>query len=200
MEGCKNKNFMYIHKNGICLRKIEKHDLPKLKELKNESWFGTHHFTFLNDYDQEKWFEGLNRNTHLILIAIDTKTNNEVGVYKFQNIDWYNRKYDSSHDVFKEYRGMGYSKPVLCAGTDFAFEIMNMNRIDGEVLENNEASMKSAIYAGFTKEGIRRKSIYKCGEYLDSIHIGLLREDWIELNRIKEYNGVCNISYKPKNN
>ena len=46
---------MYIHKNGICLRKIERSDLPKLKELKNESWFGTHHVTFLNDYDQEKW-------------------------------------------------------------------------------------------------------------------------------------------------
>lgn len=191
---------MYIHKNGICLRKIERSDLPKLKDLKNESWFGTHHVTFLNDYDQEKWFEGLNRNTHLILIAIDTKTNNEVGVYKFQNIDWYNRKYDSSHDVFKEYRGMGYSKPVLCAGTDFAFEVMNMNRIDGEVLENNEASMKSAKYAGFTEEGVRRKSIYKCGEYLNSIHIGLLREDWINLDRIKEYGGICNISYTPKNN
>jgi len=190
---------MYIHKNGICLRKIERYYLPKLKDLKNESWFGTHHITFLNDFDQEKWFEGLNRNTHLILIAIDTKTNNEVGVYKFQNIDWYNRKYDSSHDVFKEFRGMGYSKPVLCAGTDFAFEVMNMNRIDGEVLENNMASLKSALYAGFTEEGIRRKSIYKCGEYLNSIHIGLLREDWINLHRIKEYGGICNVSYKPKN-
>jgi RimJ/RimL family protein N-acetyltransferase len=190
---------MYIHKNGICLRKIERYDLPKLKDLKNESWFGTHHITFLNDFDQEKWFEGLNRNTHLILIAIDTKTNNEVGVYKFQNIDWYNRKYDSSHDVFKEFRGMGYSKPVLCAGTDFAFEVMNMNRIDGEVLENNIASLKSALYAGFTEEGIRRKSIYKCGEYLNSIHIGLLREDWVNLHRIKEYGGICNVSYKPKN-
>lgn len=190
---------MYIHKNGICLRKIEKYDLPKLKDLKNESWFGTHHITFLNDFDQEKWFEGLNRNTHLILIAIDIKTGNEVGVYKFQNIDWYNRKYDSSHDVFKEFRGMGYSKPVLCAGTDFAFEVMNMNRIDGEVLENNVASLKSALYTGFTEEGVRRKSIYKCGEYLNSIHIGLLREDWVNLERIKEYGGICNVSYKPKN-
>ena len=82
---------MYIHKNGIALRKLEKTDLPKLKDLKNESWFGTHNITLLNDYEQEKWFESLSRHTHLILIAIDTKTNNEVGLYKIQNIDWYNR-------------------------------------------------------------------------------------------------------------
>ena len=66
---------MYIHKNGIALRKLEKTDLLKLKDLKNESWFGTHNITLLNDYEQEKWFESLNRHTHLILIAIDTKTN-----------------------------------------------------------------------------------------------------------------------------
>jgi RimJ/RimL family protein N-acetyltransferase len=190
---------MYIHKEGIALRKIEREDLPILKELKNESWFGTHNINFLNDLDQERWFESLNNKTHLILIGIEIKSGEKVGLYKIQNIDWYNRTYDSSHDVFKSHRGMGFSKPVLCAGTDFAFEVLNMNRIDGQVLENNIASMKSAEYAGFTKEGVRRKSIYKCGEWLDSIHIGLLKRDWEKLDRIKAYGGICNISYTPKN-
>jgi RimJ/RimL family protein N-acetyltransferase len=189
---------MYIHKEGIALRKIEKEDLSLLKELKNESWFGTHNINFLNDLDQQRWFESLNNKTHLILIGLDVKTNERVGLYKIQNIDWYNRTYDSSHDVFKNHRGKGYSKPVLCAGTDFAFEVLNMNRIDGQVLENNIASMKSAEYAGFIKEGIRRKAIYKCGEWLDSVHIGLLKSDWEQLDRIKKYNGICNISYAPK--
>jgi RimJ/RimL family protein N-acetyltransferase len=99
----------------------------------------------------------------------------------------------------KEHRGQGLSKPVLCAGTDFAFEVLNMNRIDGEILENNVASIKSAEYAGFKHEGIRRKSIHKCGEYLNSIHIGILKEDWVNLERIKQYGGICNISYQPKN-
>ena len=74
-----------------------------------------------------------------------------------------------------------------------------MNRIDGQILENNIASIRSAEYAGFKHEGLRRKSIYKCGEYIDSIHIGIIREDWEKLDRIKEYGGICNISYEPKN-
>lgn len=190
---------MYIHKNGICLRKIEREDLGLLKDLKNESWFGTHHTSFLNDLDQERWFESLDSRNTLILIAIEVKTNDKVGLYKIQNIDWISRRYDSAHDVFKEHRGKGLSKPVVCAGTDFAFEVLNMNRIDGEVLENNVASRKSAEFAGFKEEGIRRKSIFKCGEYLNSIHIGILREDWEQLDRIKQYNGICNTSYTPKN-
>ena len=45
---------MYIHKNGIRLVKISKEDLPLLRDLKNESWFGTHNISFVNLTDQEK--------------------------------------------------------------------------------------------------------------------------------------------------
>jgi RimJ/RimL family protein N-acetyltransferase len=190
---------MYKHKNGIILKKIEFSDLEILKDLKNESWFGTHNIKFVNSIDQEVWFNSLDSNKNLILIAINSVTDEKIGLYKVQNIDWVNRKYDSGYDVFENYRGRGYSKLILEAGVDFGFEILNMNRIDTEVLENNLASMKSILWVGFVKEGIRRKSIYKCNEYLDSIFLGLLRNDWILLERLKKYSGICNLSYIPKN-
>tara|TARA_R110000868_G_scaffold19400_7_gene83603 strand:+ start:14247 stop:14822 length:576 start_codon:yes stop_codon:yes gene_type:complete len=189
---------MYIHKNGITLFKIEKCDLPLLKELKNESWFGTHNITFVNDSDQEKWFEKLNPSNTMILKAKNTK-DEIVGIYKIQNIDWVNRRYDSAHDVFKQHRGCGYSKPVLEAGVDFGFEVLNMNRIDTEVLSNNIASFKSAIFVGFIKEGVKRSCIHKCGEYLDSTVLGILRSEWSKLKRVNDYQGICNKSYTPKN-
>ena len=197
---------MYIHKNGIILKKLEREHLPLLKELKNESWFGTHNITFVNDLDQNKWFESLDSSKTMILVAfklklgLGTSTEIPVGLYKIQNIDWINRRYDSAHDVFKTHRGNGLSKPVLCAGVDFGFEVLNMHRIDTEVLENNIASLKSAHFAGFSSEGIKRKCIHKCGEYLDSIFLGILRDEWKQLERLKDYDGVCNISYTPKNN
>lgn len=190
---------MYIHKNKIKLSKIEESDLPLLKQLKDESWFGTHNISIINMNDQLKWFNSLNNNSQLILKATDTETNWDVGLYKISNIDWVNRRYDSAHDVFFDYRGKGYSKKVLEAGIDFGFEILNVNRIDTEVLENNLASLKTAIYVGFIEEGVKRKCIYKCNQYLDSIFLGLLKEDWINLNRVKQMNNICNISYVPKN-
>jgi RimJ/RimL family protein N-acetyltransferase len=190
---------MYKHKNGITLVKIDKSDLEVLKNLKNESWFGTHSVSFVNDTDQEKWFDSLNSNKTLILKALNN--NNEfVGVYKINNIDWVNRRYDSAHDVLENFRGKGYSKPVLEAGIDFGFEVLNINRIDTEVLENNIASLKSALWVGFIQEGIKRKCIHKCGQYLDSIFLGLIKSDWVLLDRVKNYQGTCNFSYTPKNN
>jgi diamine N-acetyltransferase len=189
---------MYIHKNGIKLVKIEKSDLSILQELKNESWFGTHNITFVNELDQERWFNSIDSSKTIILKAIN---NDEkfVGLYKITNIDWINRKYDSAHDILKNFRGLGYSKIVLEAGIDFGFEVLNMNRIDTEVLENNLASLKSALWVGFIQEGIKRKSIHKCGQYLDSIFLGILRDEWSLLNRVKKYDGICNLSYVPKN-
>lgn len=189
---------MYTHKNGITLRKIEEEDLKKLKDLKNESWFGTHSISILNMEDQKKWFNNLSNYKELILIASNNK-NEDVGLYKITNIDWVNRRYDSAHDVFKEYRGQGYGKIVLEAGVDFGFEILNMNRIDTEVLENNLASLKTALYVGYIEEGRKRKCVHKCNEYLDSIFLGILRSDWEKLERVLKYNNICNISYQPKN-
>lgn len=190
---------MYKHKNGITLKKLEKEDLPILKNLKNESWFGTHNISFVNDTDQQNWFQSLNANKSLFLIAYKTDTDEQIGLYKIQNIDWINRRYDSAHDVFENQRGKGYSKPVLEAGIDFGFEVLNMHRIDTEVLENNLASYKTAIYVGFIQEGIKRKCIHKCGEYLDSNFLGIIRNEWKELQRVKNYGGICNVSYTPKN-
>jgi hypothetical protein len=96
---------MYKHKNGFTLKKLEKEDLHILKNLKNESWFGTHNISFVNDADQENWFQSLNANKNLFLIAYKTDSNEQIGLYKIQNIDWVNRRYDSAHDVFENQRG-----------------------------------------------------------------------------------------------
>jgi len=187
---------MYIHKNGITLKKIEESDLELLKELKNESWFGTHNITISNSSDQIKWFNSLNSNKNIIFKCLNPN-NDIIGLYKISNLDWINRKYDSAHDVFKHHRGKGYSKPVLEAGVDFGFEVLNMNRIDTEVLENNIASLKSALWVGFVEEGRKRKCIHKCGQYLDSIFLGILKNEWRVL-RQEKFGDVCNISYIPK--
>ena len=200
---------MYKHKNGMLLKKVSESDLKLMKGLKNESWFGTHQITFVNDNDQQKWFESLDDRKQMMLTVwdpdkIDSFDNtlvsnpHPIGLYKINNIDWMNRSYDSAHDVFEYARGRGYGKKLLEAGVDFGFEVLNMQRLDTQVLENNIASLKCALFAGFVEEGIRRKAVHKCNQYLDSIFLGILREDWEQSDRVKKYKGVCNNSYIPK--
>lgn len=188
---------MYEHKNGLRLRKIEEEDLSLLKELKDESWFGTHTVSIINMTDQLNWFKKITIDRdNLMLIAMEGKK--PIGLYKIANIDWVNHHYNSAHDVFKEHRGYGYGYKVLEAGVDFGFEVLNMHRIDTEVLANNIASHKTALFAGFVPEGTRREAVHKCGEWVDSNFYGLLYEEWLKLERVKECKGCCNLSYQPK--
>jgi len=187
---------MYNHKNGIILTKASEIDLSVLKRLKDESWFGTHNIAIVNMEDQYKWFSNLDSKT--LIMSAQNESGHILGYYKLLNIDWINRKYDMSYDVVKDQRGKRLSVKILEAGIDFSFELLNMNRIDAEVLSNNIASQKSLKKSGFIEEGKKRKAIYRCGEYLDSILMGILMSDWVELERVKAAEGCCNKTYKPK--
>jgi len=191
---------MYTHKNGITLRKMERDDLKNLKVLKDESWFGTHNIAIINMDEQKKWYESMISNGKgMVLIAAESERQEiPIGVYKISNLDWINGRYDSAHDVFQGARGKGFGKTILEAGVDFGFEVLNAHRIDTEVLENNVASKKCALFVGFQEEGVKRKCVHKCDQWLDSVFYGLLREDWRELERVERMDGVCNKSYQPK--
>ena len=206
-------SFFYTHKNKIALRKIDTLDLPALRDLKDESWFGTVNFAVLNMDDQRGWFDKIKKDkSSLYLITHDTANTvlqdaspsvklqgpAPVGLYGFTDINPYNRTCSFTHSVFKDYRGKGYGKKTLQAGIDFTFEVYNMRRIDTWILENNVAELKTAQSVGFQIEGTARKAVYKCGQYLDCHYLGLLREDWEKSERVLGYNGVCNISYQPK--
>jgi RimJ/RimL family protein N-acetyltransferase len=79
-----------------------------------------------------------------------------------------------------------------------AFEMLPIHRLNTEVLTNNIASRKTAINAGYTPEGFKRESVYRCGDRLTSEFFGLLREEWMELERVKAMGNCCNLSYTPK--
>lgn len=169
---------LYNHANGVMFRKADKVDAAALLSLKNESWFGTHTVTYANLSNQEKWLENIGCDTHcprnLVLIASMNITSTlDVGVFKILNIDWQSRRGEVGWDIFKEYRGKGYGKKLVEAGVNFAFIVMNLRRLDAQILANNKASLKCAIGAGFKKEGEQKKSIYKMGEYIDNILLGI---------------------------
>lgn len=189
---------MYEHKSGIMLRKIERDDLPKLLNLKNESWWGTHKVLFLNQEDQVNWFDNIPDN-QLYMIACHKKMLwegwewEEAGVAVYTDIDHFNRTLNISGSIFEECRSLsGVVKRAFSAGLDFAFEMLNMRRVQAEVLSCNAAARNLEVnHLGFNVEGTRREAVYKAGVYYDSLMLGLLREEWEQQERIKKYKGSC---------
>lgn len=176
---------LYKHENGVMFRKADKNNAKVLLDLKNESHFGTHTVTLANITSQEAWLESISYETHcprnLVLMASAEKINqfgiDDFGVLKLFNIDWQSRRAEIGWDVLQEYRRKGYGKRLVGAGVDFAFHLLNLRRLDAQILVTNEASRKCAEAAGFSIEGRQRKAIFKNGEYIDNLILGILKEE-----------------------
>lgn len=178
-------SFLYKHENGISFHKADKRNAAELLNLKNESHFGTHTVTLANMTSQEKWLEHISYETHcprdLVLMAGSQYANTEdhynFGVFKLFNIDWQSRRAEVGWDVFQDYRGKGKGKKLVEAGVAFAFEILNLRRLDAQILVTNEASLKCAEAAGFVIEGRQRQTIFKKDQYVDNLILGVLKDE-----------------------
>lgn len=182
---------MYHHKEGIWYRKIDRSDLKDLKELKDASWWGTHSTMIINDEDQERWYESLSSRGDLVMIAM--KEDERAGVCCYTNQNNINRSCHISGSIFRDASKKSLAKAAWFCGLDFAFEILNMRRLEAEVLPYNLPAQNLNIDAiGMKVEGVRRQAVYKSGRYYDSIMLGLLRDEWEADERVLNYGGSCN--------
>jgi RimJ/RimL family protein N-acetyltransferase len=167
---------------NVFLRKAENADLASLLVLKQETWPFNHRTVFLNIEDQNLWFKSLqdsvNQPKKLALIACNSDASNEaMGIFLISNIDYINQSADVSWALYSNYRGKGYGKAMIKSGLKFCFDVLNLRRINCEILSNNEPSIKCALSLGFILEGTKRESIFKLGKYIDSGVYGLMMEE-----------------------
>jgi len=181
---------MNIMGKQVTLRAIEKSDLELMKEMLNEpeiedlvvGWAFP-----VSSYGQEQWFinnMGNNSNQRFI---IETKEDGAIGLATLTDIDWKNRCAMHGMKLFnKDIRSKGIGTDTVMAIMRYAFDELNLNRLDGAWFEENTASIKLYTKCGWQVEGIRRKYVFKKGEYRDLVVVGVLKEDYDKL--IKEEN------------
>ncbi len=103
--------------------------------------------------------------------------NEVVGQIKLTRIRWFNRKAEISIAVKKNNQKKGIGTEALKIILDFAFNKMNLHRLEAEVIEFNEASIKLVEKFGFKREGQLREAKYSDGKYWDIIRYGLLKNE-----------------------
>lgn len=166
---------MYESK-GLIFKKIEEHHLNDFKDLKDESWLMTHQKSIINMADQQKWFDhmddDLNCPKNLVLAVL--KGIILIGCYKVFHVDYINRSADVGWDLLKRYRGKSYGKAIVAGGANFCFDILNLRRLNAEIIATNIPSQKCAEATGFVLEGVNREAVHKPEGYVDSQFWGLL--------------------------
>lgn len=81
-----------------------------------------------------------------------------------------------------EYWGKGYGTDVMDVLLRFAFAELNLRRVSLSVFEYNPRAIRSYEKAGFRHEGHVRKALHREGRRWDAVYMGILREEWMELN------------------
>ncbi len=77
-----------------------------------------------------------------------------------------------------EDREHGYGTDALKLILNYAFNELNLFRLNANAFEYNERAIRLLERVGFVEEVRRRQAIHRNGRRWDSIIMGLLREDW----------------------
>jgi len=183
---------------NVVFRKVDECDLGHLAEIRNDEWMSFHKVRLVGGQDQLDWFDktrNANDQLHFVAMRLDEAMAERVpyhgarydamlaggdprfGVFSLTNIDWLSRVATATWGVFKQHRGHGLGKRLVEAGVALGFQLFNLHRMECEILENNKASLAVAAAAGFEREGLKRRCVWKPDGYLDSYVLGILSED-----------------------
>lgn len=123
----------------------------------------------------------LDGNPNEIFFAICDKNNNKhIGNIKLGPINWYHRKADISLLVGdKKYWGKGIASESISLVVEFAFNVLNLNKVCAGYYINNIGSAKAFEKCGFKVEGNFEDECYCNGYYVNMVRIGLLKKNYL---------------------
>jgi RimJ/RimL family protein N-acetyltransferase len=123
--------------------------------------------------------DGFLTDPHVVVFIICTKEDDRpIGITALFRIDWVGRMaiyYIGIADKINWSKGYGSEATKLMV--DYAFETLNLNRIQLHVYVGNEPAVEVYKKVGFKVEGTLREAMYHNGTFCDFYVMGLLRSD-----------------------
>jgi len=171
----------------VRLRSVELSDLDEIlkhwnnMELRN--FVGASSLGPASRNDEEEWIKNTwkeRREKRTYTFAIEkTSETRLIGTVSLLNCDWVNRCASLGIAIYKqEDRGKGYGHDAINLLLDFAFNTLNLNRVELETLDFNQRAQRCFKKVGFKEVGRKRKAHLVDGEYHNLLIMDILREEW----------------------
>lgn len=142
---------------------------------------------------QDDWYEKVRKDKNNLRFTIALIENNAaVGMQNLVDIDWKNRSAFTGIRLFGSTpKRQGIATDAVVALMQYAFEELQLNRLDTTWVEYNTASLGLYKKCGWKVEGEKRKAVFKKGEYHSVFFGGILAEDYYEIkSRINQITSV----------
>lgn len=132
---------------------------------------------------EEAFFERMSaqRETDFVW-AIETDDDRHIGFIGLHGIHWRHRSATGGLVIGERHTwGRGYATDAVLVRTRFAFERMNLHRIEG--LTMNPAMRRVYEKCGYRHEGVARQKYWRGGRWIDADLFALLDEDYFAAAR-----------------
>ena len=139
--------------------------------------------TMQNEAGAEAFIGWLNsewKQRNLFLFGVWEKiSGNYTGETYLANPDWHVPSVELGYFVVQSSIGKGFATEAARATLRYAFDQLQVSRVDLQCRADNEASQRVAERCGFRLEGCQRlRHRMKSGALVDRLWYGLLRSEW----------------------
>jgi [ribosomal protein S5]-alanine N-acetyltransferase len=184
------KNLPELETNRLLLRRLVLADAPDLFEVASNpevtrsiTW-QTHRT--LEDTERfiqvvHDWYDRQEVLYWAILRKSDRKLIGTCGIFEWVPRD---ARAEISYTLGRPYWDQGFASEVVRELIRFAFETLQLNRLEGRCLLENTASAHVMEKARLTLDGILRQQLYLKGAFRDLKVYSLLRQEWLNQTTI----------------
>ncbi|WP_352418691.1 GNAT family protein [Proteiniborus sp.] len=119
-------------------------------------------------------------------IIANKETEEYIGQIDLIKIDWVNRVGTLGIVIGNtEKLGKGYGTEAIKLIQEFAFNKLNLHKLDLEVRAYNKRAIKCYKKCGFIEEGRIRENYFIDGKYTDTLFMGILKNEWVMTENVK---------------
>lgn len=175
--------FPEINTERLNLREIKQEDAESIyKILSNPKVIKNDTFELFTNIKQAesliKWFNDAFIQKRAIFWGISLKNEREIIGFCKCEIEVPKVRVDLGYDLRYEYWNMGIMTETLGSVIEFAFQTLDVNRIEATVSTENNSSSRVLEKSGFIKEGILRERCYMSDSYHDMMMFSILKKEY----------------------
>ena len=117
-----------------------------------------------------------------VVFAIETSDGRHIGVTGLHKIAHFDGTAVTGTFIGdKNYWSRGYGTDAKMLLLWYAFNVLNLRRINSRVISFNKRSLKCQLKCGYKVEGVMKKEVWKNGRYYDLITLAVFRRDWSKI-------------------
>ncbi|MDX2235021.1 MAG: spermidine N1-acetyltransferase [Hyphomonadaceae bacterium] len=163
------------------LRALERDDLKFVHDLNNNRramtyWFEEPYESFVELEDL--YLKHIHEQSERRFIA-ETMDNQRIGLVELVEITYIHRRAEFQIVIAPEHQGRGFGTSVTKLAADYAFRVLNINKLYLLVSTDNEAAISIYRACGFVEEGHLVDEYFVDGHYQDALRMYQLQRDFI---------------------